>query len=357
MRFKLLLIWSFALILAGSTCAYAQEEISEKPLLEEPEWMNKVIVVDDFNDGTLANNLGGETQGDEEFPGGCIPTLTSEEDRVFGNSGYSLQLDYDVLFPGAFSFYWTRLGRYIDEMTGAVELLDLSGYRYLSFWLKSDGPIPPFSIEIHQDKDGDNIFLLGKDILSKIQIGEMYFLTERDGWRKALVPLDRYKKISDWSRVYELVFVFENKYQSGEGTIYIDDIIFGTSMRGKDYLTLAPQRSETEYFKLNGTEVESGFRLFKERENVFELKFLRMNPYLEKVSFEISTDKRRSWKVMEFFYGHHEDGVYTWYWKPDPRELAGEFSVRVRTFDVWGKSSVVAGPFDSSISQESTEGQ
>ena len=171
---------------------------------------NHIMVIDDFNDKTMPNNLFGMTQGDEEFPGGCIPTFVTGEDAM-GLSGASLALTYDVRIPDSFSFYSSKLGPPTGQ-PGASETLDISEFQYLSFWFRSKEERPRFGLEVYQDTDGDQLVLLAKDIRAKVPIAEYVQPGEGGAWRKAVLPLKRFRKVRDWSEILQLVFVFEQKF-------------------------------------------------------------------------------------------------------------------------------------------------
>jgi len=146
---------------------------SFKPiLLKEATKPNTVLKVDDFNHPSTYNLLGGKTQGDEEEPGGLIPSYTPSGRLTMGRSGHSLKMDYNVTTPMSIAFYSSRFGPYDAnaEDPGASFPVTLEGFNYLSFWIKTSKQYPRFSIEFHQDINGDHLFTLGQDINSKIAV-------------------------------------------------------------------------------------------------------------------------------------------------------------------------------------------
>lgn len=206
-----------------------------KPAVGAPEKQgetaDKVIVVDDFERGEQPNNLGGISQGKEEFPGGCIPSFVDDPKIAFGGKGYSLRLDYEVTPPGAFSYYVTRTGA-PGRVAGTTVPLDLTGYKYLSFWMRPDTSKPEFMIDIHEDRDGDGFFVQGKDGVSRVDVKRFIEVGKKNQWQKVVIPLRAFKKVKDWSKILEIAIVFENKKdklgQEQKGTIYFDEISFGT---------------------------------------------------------------------------------------------------------------------------------
>ncbi|HNV85826.1 MAG TPA: carbohydrate binding domain-containing protein [Candidatus Omnitrophota bacterium] len=189
----------------------------------------KTLVVDDFDNRLSVNNLGGATQGDEEYPGGCIPSFVTKGKSVFGKRGTSLKLEYDVTPPNSFSYYWSKLGPAGKEI-GTSMPADLSGYDLVSFWMKTDTDEPAFAFEIHEDTNQDGRFTLGEDSVSRVF--PYRYLTSQDTkqWRKVTIPLSDFKKIEHWDRILEVVFVFENKkLKEKKGVVYIDEVTFGVA--------------------------------------------------------------------------------------------------------------------------------
>jgi len=186
----------------------------------------KTLVVDDFDRQVSDNNLKGLTQGDEEYPGGCIPSFVADSQSAFGGRGASLKLEYDVTPPNSFSYYWSKLGPSGEEI-GTSMPVDLKGYDLASFWIKTSVDEPAFVFEIHEDTNKDGRFTLGIDSVARVS--PYRYLTSKDTkqWRKITVPLSDFKKIENWDRVLEVVFVFENKkLKEKKGFVYIDDIVF-----------------------------------------------------------------------------------------------------------------------------------
>ncbi len=132
---------------------------------------NRVFLVDDFNHLHSLNLMGGITQGKEEEPGGLIPSFTPSGPFTMGRLGHSLKMDYNVQLPASIAFYWSRFGPLDpDSGPGASFPMNLTGFNYLSFWLKSAKEYPRFAVEIHRDANSDHRFTLGKDANSKIAV-------------------------------------------------------------------------------------------------------------------------------------------------------------------------------------------
>ncbi len=320
--------------------------------------VNQILVVDDFDDGNKPNNLLGGTAGDEEYPGGCIPTPEGPGGpEVFGGRGYSLRLDYDVDMPESFSFFSSQLGpAFGSSSTGEegsdflkevhkIEPKDLTPYQYLSLWVLTDQAAPRFSVELHEDSDGDNMFILGKDVSDKLSVARFVVGEDVARWRKVVMPLSRFKKMSAWQRGMEIVLVFENRLQAGKGRVMVDDLIFGTNF--PDTLGIPEPYAIDDVqgrVRLNDKELRSGMKVGPE--NFLVLTLHKGHPYLERVAFEESQDGGVTWRVVEAFYEHPENREYRAKWEAPLEAPDGTvYSLRALVSDVWGHEVVVSGPF------------
>jgi hypothetical protein len=176
----------------------------------------KAFIVDDFDGKRMFNLLGGKTQGYEEAGVRCIPTFTENPDERHGDTGASLRLDFDVSKGGDFSYYWSTL----------LALGDFRDYDFLSFWYRDPQGGAIFTIEIHQDTDGDGAYIMGIDKISSIDTGSYIDKLAAGKWQKIEIPLTRFSNIDDWSRVLDIVFVFKNGRGLNKGAVFIDDLSF-----------------------------------------------------------------------------------------------------------------------------------
>lgn len=342
----------FVALAAMAACAVAGEALAATYPV------NQILVVDDFDDGTKPNNLLGATAGDEEYPGGCIPSIEGPGgSAVFGGKGYSVRLDYDVELPDSFSFFSSQLGLPIgSESSGEegsdflkemhkIEAKDLSSYQYISLWILSDQGVPRFSIELHEDTDGDSMFILGRDVSDKIAVGRFVVGEDVTSWRKVVIPLARFKKISTWKRGMEVVLVFENRMQAGRGSVTTDDLLFGTNF--PDTLGIPEPYAIDDIqgrVRLNDKELRSGMKVLPA--NFLLLTLQKGHPYLERVAIEESQDGGATWRVVQSFYEHPENREYRATWDVAKDVPAGMvYSLRAVVSDVWGHEVVVSGPF------------
>lgn len=264
-----------------------------------------VLLVDDFDHGKMFNLLGGKTQGDEEVPGGCVPTFTKRYNETYGRNGCSLKLDFDVTVRDSFSYYWSRLSsEYTNLINGkkvdVIALKDLSEYDYLSFWLMDPKGGVDFTIELHQDADGDGVYIIGKDITASVGILRYYNKDMVGKWQKIVIPTSHFKGITSWQKILELVFVFRNGHGIQKGTVYIDDILFGKGYSESlkvDPATIivAPNRST---FKSDEENIRDGF-VFKTINNLSVEAVARTSePRIEYVKFEFSDDLGETWRMI-----------------------------------------------------------
>lgn len=328
------LMFAASLFFVMASVATAQET-------EPSASVNQVLFVDNFDAGSDFNLLGGETQGDEEFPGGCIPTFTADSTIVFGAQGQSLQLDYDVMRANSFSYYWSKLGA-PDVEPGSSTPLDMRPYRYLSFWLKSSDVAPRFGIEIHRDDTGDRFFVIGKDSVSKVPATRFVLGENVNLWRKVVIPLQSFRQFKDWTNMLEFVFIFENKNRSKKGTLYVDDLLFGTAdASGAAAATPIEKGQVFGYFKVNGAEVD-GKDISVRAQNDLELFLKNIPENLERVFFETSFDGGKTWVPLKFFYEHKPGESYKFQWKVD-RARKPSF-LKASVSNVYGGTTVLSGP-------------
>lgn len=264
----------------------AQSIFSTRALSQDKSY---VLLVDDFDHGKMFNLLGGKTQGDEEVPGGCVPTFTKRYNETYGRNGCSLKLDFDVTVGDSLSYYWSRLSsEYTNLINGkkvdVIALKDLSEYDYLSFWLMDPKGGVDFTIELHQDADGDGVYIIGKDITASVGILRYY---NKD-------------MVGKWQKILELVFVFRNGHGIQKGTVYIDDILFGKgyaeSLKVDPATIIVAPNCST--FKSDEENIRDGF-VFKTINNLSVEAVARTSePRIEYVKFEFSDDLGETWRMI-----------------------------------------------------------
>jgi len=316
--------------------------IQAEPQQAEGTSVNQALILDDFESGSDRNSMGGTTQGDEEYPGGCLPTFVSASKDVFGGQGKSLKLDYDVMLPNSFSYYWSKTGQ-PDIEPGSSTPLDLRSYRYLSFWIKSAEVAPRFGIDLHRDDDDNKFFVMGKDTVSKVPATRFVMGENTDEWRKVVIPFKSFRQFKDWNNILELVFVFENKNRSKKGVLFVDDILFGSAdPSGETAVVPIEKREVIGYFKINGAEVD-GKTVSLEEQNDLELFLKNIPSNLERVLFEASYDDGQRWESLKVFYEHRPGETYKYQWVVDKARKPA--LLRASVSNVYGVTTAVAGPF------------
>lgn len=165
-----------------------------------------ILKVADFDSGQKPNNLGGDfgawDKDPTDFTQTCLDSFSSEV--KCGDKGYSLKLTYDVDSPNpAYNGFWTKL-----------QNQDLKAYKELVFFVKGDeekGFTRRFKVELKNPTQVSSFLVSG--ITSE--------------WQKVVVPLKKFKRITDWSKMTEFVIVFDDLTSNPkEGIIYFDDIYF-----------------------------------------------------------------------------------------------------------------------------------
>ena len=179
---------------AGSKTSGGQEEKAELSL-----------VAANFNAGDLESGGGIWTKDPNDNTQGC--TLTYNQNVKRGDSGFSLQLDYDVDSPNQ-----AMVGLWM-----ALQNLDLSQYGKLSLWIKGDetaGFSKGIKLEL-KNRKGE----VGKYTLSGIT----------KDWKRFVIPVKEFTDLEDISAVSEFVIRFDDEVNSDKktGRIYVDDISFG----------------------------------------------------------------------------------------------------------------------------------
>lgn len=312
-----------------NTLSLAKESANGKFILS--------LVVSDYNAESLITNLGSLSGGDEGLPGTLYSTIIVDNGFRRGDSGAAVRLDYDVSNPGDYSFYWIKLGKEIRGKSDVTETIDLSRYNYLSFWIKGSPDLSKIKVEAHQDVEPNGLFIFGKDISSFVYTNLYMDGSIGSKWKKVVIPLADFAGIKDWSKILELVFVFENKNDTPKGTVYIDDIMFGS----RPPLVLIAKG--TEEIK---TPVENSFRVNKvdskqcltfKGANTLSInaQSIQDSPFIEGVRFEYSVDKGAVWRAIGLDYDVSKR-TYRTDWRPDnTRELA-RYQVRAVAADIWG---------------------
>ncbi len=274
----------------------------------------KNILVDDFENASMRDLIGGYIGSDIEVPGTCRFSYTWSQQDTFGKATHSLKVDYDVRARGSYTYLWFHLGS--EAADHKVQTMDLSGMSYLSFWVKSSKRRENFKIELHCDSNRNGHFDPGQDDSSEVY-AERYAGKEgiRDEWRKVVIPLADFKKIKDFSCAMEIVFVFENSRGNSKGTIYLDEIFLGTKKLqppGKAPVVLPTPKTLLPEDAKVGANVSLAC-------GTLNYLAARQVPsdVLEGTGFEVSWDEGRSWSLVGIDYEATKD-IATVAWDTPP---------------------------------------
>jgi len=164
----------------------------------------KALVVADFDTGDKPNNLGGDFGAWDKDPNdesqGCQLSF-AEDDSMGDKEGYTIRLDYDVDSPNpAYNGFWMKLNG-----------LDASAYNTINLYFKGEGEFTKrVKIEVKDSTNKPSSY-----ILSGIT----------DQWQKFSIPFEKFRRISNWNSLSELVLVFDDINSNPKsGTIYLDQI-------------------------------------------------------------------------------------------------------------------------------------
>ena len=175
-------------------------------VLASPAQAARVLVAD-FNSGEKPNNIGGNfgtwNYDPKDSTQGCYESF-EPDDVKDPQEGYSLRVDYDVLSPKpAFNGVWMKL-----------QGLDASPYQTLDFWVKGFGEkfTSRFKLELKTHKSERAVYPV-EGVTSS--------------WHEVRIPFKDTKAVSDFSKLDELVLVFDDITATyKEGIVLIDEISF-----------------------------------------------------------------------------------------------------------------------------------
>ena len=295
------------------------------------------LVLSDYNDESTINNLGGISGGDAELPGTAYAAIVSDNGFRRGEYGSALRIDYDVPLPGDYSFYWIKTGKELYGKPGVTAAFDMGLYNYLSFWIKADPDIKNVKVEVHQDIDDNGIFVFGKDIAAFVYTDPYMNGVVDKSWKKVVIPLADFTAIKDWSKIIEIVFVFENKNGTPKGALYLDDLILGYRpgliliSKGVKEIT-APVESS---FKVNGVGSKHCLTFKGSNTLTINTESVYDNPYIESFRFEYSVDKGNAWRTIGTDYDVSKN-IHNLNWRPDNSRELLRYQVRAVTADIWG---------------------
>ncbi|MDP8233468.1 MAG: glucoamylase family protein [Candidatus Saelkia tenebricola] len=165
-----------------------------------------IILLAHFNEKSNQGSgcsFGAWDKDPDDFTQNCFDSFSPLVKK--GEKGYSLRIDYDVDSPNpAFNGIWFKL-----------ENKNLNDYRYLVLSAKGDkkrGFTKHFKLELKNTQGEKGI----------------HYLTDlEDDWKQYVIPLNKFMGISEFDKMQELIFVFEDwRVTDKEGTIYIDDAYF-----------------------------------------------------------------------------------------------------------------------------------
>lgn len=300
-----------------------------------------VVLVDDFNEGRFANHLGGIFGAVAQ--GGDATIGFSSSSTPYLAQSSSLKFNYQVKNSPGYAFLWMKLGK-SKTSPEVTEYLDLNGFTFLSFKYHAKRAIN-FKVELHEDLDGDGRYVYEKDRSGSVYIDSVKTFELEDNWFKVLIPLKRYTMIKDWSKILEIVYVFE-KDRSGEiGEVLLDDIFFIPQELKKTADTGAQEFLKDVNWRLNGQTPIPAQRL--SGSNQVEITYNAGGAFnlMESLSLEIKSNHDENWVPAATKFAPSATGV-KFVWETYSFNPPDSVSIRLVVRDFFGNASVVAGPVD-----------
>ncbi len=288
------------------------------------------ILVDHFEHAAMKNLLSGYIGCDSATPGVCRFSYSLSSQDTFGKAAHSLRIDYDVRAKGSYTYLWLHLGP--EGKDRKLQNLDIAGHSYLSFWVKAGSRGENFKVELHSDTNGNGRYDPGEDGSGSAYVGRYIGKGGlREEWQKVVIPLVDFSGIKDLSRAMEIVFVFENLRGNRQGTIYVDDILFG-SKKLSDTARNAPM--PTPAMQVPGTDARDVVGdLMGGMTQVLTARIIPCE-ILEGVGFEVSWDEGKNWSLLGVDYDTTKE-IATVPWKipllpPSSEALLRSFSLGIR---------------------------
>ena len=166
------------------------------------------LVLADFNSGDKPNNVGGDFGSWDKDPEDDTQgtQMAFEPDDALANpAGYSIRLDYDVDSANpAYNGFWMKLG---GE--------DARDFNTLTFYIKGDiekGFTKRVKVELKDQSGKPSPYVVAN------VTGE---------WQKVSIPFEKFRRVSDWSRMNEFVVVFDDMNSRPKtGSLLIDQVTF-----------------------------------------------------------------------------------------------------------------------------------
>ncbi len=239
--------------------------------------MSKVLVMDFFDNDSFVNELGGKN--DTWIGNPYDETIECDAKMKKENRGHSLRLAYDI--DSAITYMGAGTNTYIMDYSdysligyasqvphtasGGFYFLiantNLTNYRYLVFYARGSeehGYTRRFKFEL-KTKDQTSSYVVD-GITSK--------------WKRFVIPLSVFDKISDWERITELTIIFNEIVTDKKGVIYFDDFYFTTdpdeiprmASREEGYKSSKELENFLEEIFMSG-EVNLNYRYVPERKN------------------------------------------------------------------------------------------
>lgn len=191
---------------------------------------SRKLLLDNFDDAILYNHIGGANNIWINNPNDKTIACIATSEREVGGSSLRFAYDIDSVFTylDNADYYILDYSDYsIIGFTGQIPYTayggfyfllkntDLSPYRYLVFYVRGDeeaGYTRRFKIEL-KTKDQTSSYIVDG---------------VTDKWKRFVIPLNVFERISNWQNITELTIVLNEIVTDKKGILYFDDFYFTT---------------------------------------------------------------------------------------------------------------------------------
>ena len=257
------------------------------------------------------------------------------------------EIAYDLDESAPDTYFWITLGKK-DPAAKTIEAFNASAMNYLSFWFKVDesstgGPVQLF-MELQEDTNQDKRFTLNPDVTSRVSVGKFSVPEGKSAWKKIVVPLSRFQGIRYRDRLLEIGFGLEIKKGKARGKLLVGRLFFGANypegIQGQEI----HMQNRVSSFKIGNRAAESEMFL-KKKATRLALTLTFIDPYLEVIRLEASSDEGKNWQALKIFYDHKIGGVYSMNWSPLTSNPSQDVLIRAVGTSVLGGEVELAGPY------------
>lgn len=230
-RYLMPILAVFILVIGGISIVFAYTELSTAPAItgQGQVPLTPQALLDNFNAGIVTNawNCATGAFSKSGTTASCTVSYPNNPAIVYGGTGRSLQLDYNIADTNSYAGYFSQLGG--GSLTSPV------AYTAISFYVR--GAVGGEFFKIQLKNNSATLYPFGATSYYR-NTAAVYITDYLDGgvttaWQKVTIPFHNFANLDGWSSMIEFNIVFENAQSSingslAQGAIYIDNITFET---------------------------------------------------------------------------------------------------------------------------------